>query len=209
MTRENLAFLIGGLAFGALIGAGLFNAIDKAPQLAAGAAPANSMPSPAGPRSPTQVGPGGAEGGAPMMAEINGLKRRLQQDGNDLPALHRLGDIYYEAAMWEQAGGYYERALALEPDSANVMTDLGVCYRGRQQFEQALELFARAQAADASHWESLFNTAVVAGFDLGRFDLAMATVEKMEALANPVPRLAELRAALEQARQSAGTPGGP
>ena len=209
MTKENLAFLISGVAFGVLIGAGLFNAIDKVPQLDAGAGPANSMPSPAGPRSPTQVGPGGAEGGAPMMAEINALKRRLQQDENDLSALRRLGDIYYQAAMWEQASGHYERALALDSSNPNVMTDLGVCYRGQQQFERALELFAQAQAADSGHWESLFNTAVVAGFDLGRFDRAMAAVEAMEALANPVPQLAELRAALEQARQSAGTTGGP
>ena len=205
MTKENLAFLIGGLAFGVLIGAGLLNAIDQAPQLDAGPAAMNSMPSPAGPRAPTQVGPRGAEGGAPMMAEINALKQRLQEDPDDLTVLQRLGDIYYQAAFWEQASGYYERALTIEPDSPNLMTDLGVCYRGQQRFDQALELFARAQALDANHWESLFNTAVVAGFDLGRFDTAMAAVEAMEALASPVPRLSELRAALEQARQSAGT----
>jgi tetratricopeptide (TPR) repeat protein len=208
MTRENLAFLIGGLAFGVLLGAGLLNAIEQAPQLDIPATTSDSMPAPAGPRAPNQVGPGGAEGGAPMMAEINTLKQRLQEDGNSLAVLRRLGDIYYEAAMWEKAAGYYERALVVEPDSPNLMTDLGVCYRGQQQFDRAMELFVRAQSADASHWESLFNMAVVAGFDLGQFDRAMAAIEAMDALAEPVPRLAELRAALEQAREAAGTQDG-
>jgi tetratricopeptide (TPR) repeat protein len=208
MSRENLAFLIGGFAFGVLIGAGLLNAIDSAPQLEAVAIAANAMPAPAGPLAPTQVGPGGAEGGAPMMAEINALKQRLEDDGNDLASLRRLGDIYYEAAMWERAGGYYERALALEPDNPNLMTDLGVCYRGQQEFERALALFTRAQAVDPDHWESLFNMAVVTGFDLGRFDQAMSAIEAMESLADSVPRLVELRDALDQARRSSVTSGG-
>jgi tetratricopeptide (TPR) repeat protein len=203
VKRENLAFLIGGFAFGVLFGFALVSVIKSAPQLEIAGSGQRAAPSPAGPMAPTQVGTAGAEGGAPMMAEINALKRRLQESAEDVEALIRLANIYHDVAMWEQAVGYYERALAFRPDNADLLTDLGVCFRGLQEFDRALEQFDRARAADSAHWQSLFNTAVVTGLDLGQFDRALEVVASMEAMSPAPPRLAELRHALEQARATA------
>jgi cytochrome c-type biogenesis protein CcmH/NrfG len=208
LNRENLAFLFGGFAFGVLFGYALVHAVGNQPALDAGAAQAAGMPAPAGPAAPTQtVGTSGAAGGAPMMAEINALKRRLQEDPRDAAALKRLANIYHDVAMWDQAVGYYERAVELTPDDPDLITDLGVCYRGQRQFERALEMFERAASLDAGHVQSRFNSAVVVGFDLGRYDDALEIVASLEAAAGSVPRLGELKAALEQAK-SAGASGG-
>ena len=209
MNREQAAFLIAGLLFGVLIGVGTYHALRTTPDLTA-VAEAETAPDPRGPRAPTQSAGPNAEGGAPMVAKVNELKRRLESDPQDRPVLLALANIYHDAAMWEPAAGYYERALELkvEPD---VLTDLGVCYRGLRQYERALELFGQASALDPGHWQPLYNSAVVAGLDLGRFDEAVRALDAIAAI-RPVPaglesaRLEQLRTALEHARSAAQPP---
>ena len=202
MKKENLAFLAAGLAFGFLFGFGLFNAMDNAPAPGNTGTPAGGMGAPAGPRAQAPANPNQG-GGAPMVAEINALKRVLQENPEDTTALVRLANMHQDAAMWEQAIGYYERAVAVTPDDPNLITDMGVCFRNLQQFDRAMELFDQAQAHDPSHWQSLFNIVIVAGFDLGQFDRANAAMAAMEAMNPQPPRLDELKHALEQAQAAA------
>lgn len=196
MSKENLAFLFGGFAFGLLIGYGLFHAIETSPDLAAAGA-AGSAARPAGPMAPTQAGPG-MGGSAPMVAEVNALKGRLQEKPDDVAALVRLANIYHDVSMWEQAITYYERALEFRPDDPNLMTDAGICFKALGQFDRALVLFDQARAAAPDHWQSLFNKVVVAGFDLDRFDLAVEAMEQLEAMEPPPPQTDQLRHALDQ-----------
>jgi len=207
VKKDNLAFLLVGLAFGALVGFGLYHGVATRPDTEA--APA-SMAGPAAPRgtqAPTQVGGPNTGGGAPMMAEINALKRALQADPDNQEALLRLANLFHDAGMFEQAAGYYERVVEIAPQNPNVLTDLGVCYRGMRQFDRALEKFAEARAVDPQHWQSLFNTAVVAGFDLGQYDVADAALDSIEALDPPPADLDrthvdQLRQALEESKSS-------
>jgi tetratricopeptide (TPR) repeat protein len=150
--------------------------------------------------APTQTG-AGAE--APMVAEINELKRRLQENPQDLSAATRLANLHHDVQMWDQAAVFYEKAVALSPDDPDLLTDLGVCYRALDRFGDALEMFSRAQAADPDHWQSLFNTAVVAAFDLGEYDRALEALEPLERKVPPLPRVTELRQAVERARDGA------
>lgn len=145
-----------------------------------------------------------------MVARVNQLKRMLQENPEDVRILRALADIYYDAAMWRQAAGYYERAAEIEPNP-DVLTDLGVCYRGLQQYDQALETFARAQELDPRHWQSLYNTVIVAAHDVGRFDLAEQALAAMAAI-DPLPpgldaaRLQQLRESVAALAQAAGQP---
>ncbi|MCP3978561.1 MAG: tetratricopeptide repeat protein [bacterium] len=206
MKKDQLAFLLGGLTFGILIGVGLFNAIsaepalDATPQNAPVAAPAGQVPR-------TQVGPSGADGGAPMVREINELKRRLQQDPDDLALLTRLAGIYFDVSMWEQARGYYERAIEIAPADPDLMTDLGTCYRGIRQYDKAVELFEQAHEIDPQHWQSLFNLAVVAVFNTEDYERAQDAVAALEAMNAPAQNLPQLRQALAD-RLSAPASGG-
>lgn len=198
MQREHLMFLIGGLAFGILIGFGSYHAIHGAPALAQAPVDGGQIPSPQGPPAATQIGPN-AQGGAPMVATVNRLKRMLQESPDDEQVLLKLANLYYDAAMWEPAAGYYERVVALTPPSADLLTDLGSCYRGLRRFDEALATFERASKLDPAHWQSLYNTVVVAGFDVNRLDLASEALETMESID---PRPAELgRGRLERLRE--------
>lgn len=233
MKKEHAAFLIGGIAFGVLFGYGLFNALEEQPGAAAAPGGGASIPAPAGPAAPTQS-PGG---GAPMVAEVNELKRVLQQDPANLGALIRVGQLYgsigmwesvdpffeqaveaapgnaelplrlanflHDARQWERAIAFYDRALEFRPDDPNVLTDKGICLRGVGRFEEALEVMAKAHQADPAHWQSLFNSAVVAGFDLGRFDAAEAALDRLEQIKPDAPGLRELRQRLADAERGA------
>ena len=185
-------FLFGGLAFGILIGFGSYHAIHRGPSLAQAPVDGGQVPSPQGPPAATQIGPN-AQGGAPMVATVNRLKRMLQESPDDEQVLLKLANLYYDAAMWEPAAGYYERVVALAPPSADLLTDLGVCYRGSRRFDDALATFERANKLEPTHWQSLYNTVVVAGFDVNRFGLAIEALDAMESI-DPRP------AGLDQAR---------
>ena len=192
-----MAFLFGGLAFGFLLGFGLFRAIDTRPGRAADPAAAGEIPSPMGPAAPTQTVGGG---GAPMMAEINALKDRVVKDPKDVQAWSRLANIYQDAGMFEPAVSFYQRAIDLAPNDANLLTDTAICYQELKQFDKALEILERAQKADPSHWQSLYNIVVVAGIRMGRFDRADAALARLQQIHPDTPNLAELRRALDKAR---------
>lgn len=232
MKKEHLAFLVGGLAFGVLFGYALFVAVENSPGAARGSA-SDSIPGPAGPPAPTQI----VDGGAPMMREINELKRQLQDDAGNLAALLRLGDLYRTVGMWEQAEQYYSRAVEVDPedrdlkkglahlfheaerwdlavkyyslvledarDDPDLLTDLGVCFRELGQYDRALELFNEARTHDDTHWQALFNTVVVAGFNLDRLDDAETALELLERVKPDAPGLERLREALRERRISA------
>ncbi len=205
MNKDHIAFLFAGLAFGALLGFGLFQAIASRPDLSGAAPGMAGIPAPQGPAAPGQFAGGGAAGpgGAPMVKRVNDLKRALQQNPKSLEVLVSLANLYHDAGIWPEAVSYYERAVAVAPNNPDLLTDLGISYRGVREFDRALENFGKAQQIDPSHWQSLFNTVVVAGFDLKKKDLAMEAMRSMEVI-QPRPaeltadRLAQLRQALEQ-----------
>jgi tetratricopeptide (TPR) repeat protein len=191
-----MAFLFGGLAFGFLLGFGLFRAIETRPGAARATAATGEIPSPMGPPAPTQT----VATGAPMMAEINALKDRITKDPKDLSAWARLANLYQDAGMYEPAVSFYQRALDLAPADANLLTDAAICYQELRQFDKALELLERAQKSDPSHWQSLYNIVVVAGLRMGRVERADAALERLQQIHPDAPNLAQLRAALGKAR---------
>jgi tetratricopeptide (TPR) repeat protein len=234
VKKDQLAFLIAGVAFGVLFGYALFNAVEKQPlNQAQGTPPPVSAPQPGGPPAPTQTG----GGSAPMMQEINALKQALQQDPDNLQAMLRLAGIYSQVGMWDQADplftraaeahpgdhklivdlahiyhdngrfegaiGYYRKALETTPDDPNLITDMGICFKELGDFGEALALFERAQGKDPTHWQSLFNIAVVSGFDLGRVDEAVQAVDKLQRVKPDAPGAAELREALLRKKSEA------
>jgi len=207
MKREQLMFLLGGLAFGILIGFGSYHAIHSLPSLDGSAAiPAGAAPPPA----PAPMNNPNAAGGAPMFKRVNELKRLLQEDPENVQILRELANLHYDAAMWQQAVDYYERIAKLEPNP-NVLTDLGASYRGVGKFDRALDAFARARAMDPSHWQSLYNIIVVAVSDIGRADIAREALDAMEAI-EPRPgeltdsQLQQLRHAVEAMANRAEQP---
>jgi hypothetical protein len=215
LRKDHLAFLFAGLAFGFLLGFGLFKAIETRPSAAESGTPAG-IPSPAGPAAPNaamggtpQAGGGAPQaggGGAPMMAEINALKERVTTNPSDADAWTRLGNIYHDAGMFDQAVQFYQRAAEIRPNDASVLTDAGICYQQLRQNDKALDMFERAQKADPSNWQSLYNTVVVAGLEMGLFDKADAALARLQQIRPDAPKLADLKQALDNARSAVPAP---
>lgn len=209
MKKDQLAFLIAGLAFGFVLGFGLFRAIQTRPG-ASTAEATTAIPGPAGPGAPTetmgagapQPGAPAAGGGAPMMAEINALKDRVAKNPKDADAWTRLANIYHDAQMFEPAIEFYKRAFELRPADASLLTDMGICYQQLRQNDKAIELFERAQKVDPANWQSLYNIVVVAGLGMGQFDKADAALAKLQQIRPDAPNLQDLKDALAKARSA-------
>src|SRR5262245_54476958 len=198
MRRDHLAFLLGGLAFGILIGFAFFRVLATRPGAVAEQAPAE-IPSPAGPAAPTQMGAGAGDGGdgggAPMLAEINALKERVRRDPDDAAAWTRLGGLYQQAGMPGPAAEFYERAVALKPGDAGLLNELGICYQAARRLEPALDAFQRAEKADPSGWEAIYN-AIITQAAMKRFKEARADLARLRALKPDAPSLDQLEQAV-------------
>ncbi len=110
---------------------------------------------------------------------IEQLQNRVVAKPDDVQAWIELGNLYFDSQRSQEAATAYERALAIRPDNANVLTDLGVMYRRLGQYEKALEQFAKAQRINPRHQTSFFNTGIVLYYDLGRTAEARVAWERV------------------------------
>ncbi|MFI5143417.1 MAG: tetratricopeptide repeat protein [Thermoanaerobaculales bacterium] len=128
--------------------------------------------------------------------ELNGL---LAKDPNNYDHLVQAGNVQYDMNDYIKAIDYYERARKIRDDSADVMTDLGVCYKETHKPQQALELFDRAADLNKTHWQSRYNAAVVRLFDLNDAAGARHELEQLRALKIATdPEVTKNLAGLEQ-----------
>lgn len=143
MNKENAAFLIGGLAFGALLGVGVYHTIATRPDAGASApAAVQQVPAPAA-GTQAAVGDGSS---APMMSRIEDLKSRVDENPGDLEAIMELVRLYHGVGMVDQAGQWYERAVAQRPDDAVLVSGLAHLYHDASRWEQAIRVYERALA---------------------------------------------------------------
>ena len=161
-----MGFLGGYLVFGYFGG----DAHPSAPLVAASAAPAPVSFNPGG-AMPGGM-PGGAQPAAPpsaeMQARINQIEGVVLADPKNHDAWVALGNDYFDTHQAQKAVVAYDRALALQPDDPNILTDQGVMYRNLGQPEKALANFQKANKLQPKHLPSLINIGVVYANDLGK-----------------------------------------
>jgi cytochrome c-type biogenesis protein CcmH/NrfG len=117
-------------------------------------------------------------------AQIVALQETVAKDPKNVTAWIELGNLLFDAQKIDDAINSYESALKLQPDNANVLTDLGVMYRKKGKAKEALALFNKAQVVNPKHEASLFNAGVVLMHDLNQPKEAKAAWEKLVQL-NP------------------------
>jgi Tetratricopeptide repeat len=159
-----------------------------------GAAAGGATPEGAG-GAPAGGAPGG---GAPMMAEVRDLQARIEKDPKDADAIRRLGDLNFDISNWQKARDLYSRYLEIRPGDPDVMTDLGVTYRGLKDYDRALQLFDQVSKAAPDHWQSRYNQVVVLAFDLNKMDAAKAALAELRRLQPNNDKVSELAAAVEK-----------
>lgn len=111
-----------------------------------------------------------------MIAE---LEKKAAANPQSAPDWINLANIYFDAMRPALAVKAYEHALALAPDNADVLTDLGIMYRETGQFEKAVDSFRKAIEINPGHENAMFNQGVVLATDLKRNAEAAAIWKKL------------------------------
>lgn len=93
--------------------------------------------------------------------EAETLKTLLEKDPDNVRALIRLGNIYFDTGQNEDAVNAYRKALVLNPKNADVRTDMGICLRRLKRADEAIEAFKEAIDANPRHYQSRYNLGLV------------------------------------------------
>lgn len=133
--------------------------------------------------------PGGAPGGfAPAppsqgtddkVARIAMAQELVAREPRNVLAWIQLGNDLFDTNQYQKAIDAYQRALELQPDNADVLTDQGVMYRAVAKYDNAVANFEKAQKVAPTHLQSLINLAVIYDADLKKPQKAVAALEKV------------------------------
>ena len=102
--------------------------------------------------------------------------RALQDIVNKEPANHnawvQLGHNYFDSNQPLEAIDAYDKALQLDGNDPNVLTDQGIMYRRIGWFDKAIANFIKANELNPNHPQSLFNLGLVYRDDLAEIEKA-------------------------------------
>jgi cytochrome c-type biogenesis protein CcmH/NrfG len=205
MNKNLLLGAAGGLLIGILVGytIGLSKGMSEAQKLL-GTAPlpvfdgAPSMPS----QMPQQM-PAGMPGGPPQAAPSAEVFQRIEmnqklvaRDPKLVGVWIQLGNDYFDSRQHQKAIDAYAKALALNPNNPDVLTDQGVMYRDTGRFDDAIAVFEKAGKIDPSHVQSAYNLGIVWANDKHDAAKAAAAFNKVISIAPTSPQATEARRAL-------------
>ena len=151
MKKETILFVVVALVAGFVIG---LLAGDKN---SGSGVPANSGV-PTGP--PPMVN---------LQQKIGELKNIVAADPNNFLAWVALGNEYFDRNQLMDSIQAYDKALEIQPNSPDVLTDQGVMFKRLGWFDRAIENFTKANEIDPAHATSIYNLGVVYRYDLQDF----------------------------------------
>lgn len=148
MKKENLLFIVMALIIGVLVGI-LVSKGDKQKDVAQVSMPAAPVPN--------------------NQQNIQMLERLVADDPGNRGAWVQLGHSYFDADQPVKAIEAYNKALAIDGNDPDVLTDQGVMFRRLGWYDRAVENFTRANELNPKHEQSLYNLGVVYRYDLQDF----------------------------------------
>ncbi len=98
--------------------------------------------------------------------DIQLLNDLLKTEPNNRSAWVQLGNKYFDNNNLMEAIDAYDKALALDDNDPDVLTDQGIMYRRVGWFDKAIKSFTKANQIDPNHLQSLLNMGIVYRFDL-------------------------------------------
>jgi len=116
--------------------------------------------------------PSAVQNAAPMInpadlnARIAEMEKVVAQDPKNQQAWVTLGNDYFDANNPQKSVQAYDKALALNPNDPNVLTDQGVMFRALGFFDKALANFEKANRLNPQHLQSLYNSGIVYAVDM-------------------------------------------
>jgi len=148
----------------------------------------------------------------PLMAQPQGLSEVAQRIAAARAALAKdpknaklwiaLGNDYFDTHQAQLSVDAYAKALELEPNNPDVLTDQGVMFRELKKFDLAVANFEKANRINPQHVQSIYNAGVVYGFDLHNTPKAVEAFNKVIAADPSSPQAAQARTALQEFQQA-------
>jgi tetratricopeptide (TPR) repeat protein len=154
-------------------------------------------------------------GGGAFDQQIAMARQIAEQNPKSVQAWVSLGNLYFDAfkAVGDSQRALasidaYGKALAMEPNNPDVLTDQGVMYRDLRQYDKALANFLKANQIAPAHMQSLMNAGVVYA-DMGNDKKAEEMWLKVIATDRSGKFAPEAGVAIGNLRQRSGAPGMP
>ncbi|HWI41512.1 MAG TPA: tetratricopeptide repeat protein, partial [Verrucomicrobiae bacterium] len=140
-----------------------------------------------------------AGGGSPADYEkrIAEAQKIVARDPKNFEAWVMLGNDYFDTSRPQKAIEAYGKALELNPNSPNILTDQGVMYRQVGWYDKALENFQKAQQIDPKHIQSLYNIGIVYRQDLKQPEKALKPWSRILEIDPASPTAAQVRPTVE------------
>lgn len=142
--------------------------------------------------------PMGAGSPTDYQARIAEAEKLVARDPKNRQAWVQLGNDYFDTDQTQKSISAYGKALELDPNDPNVLTDQGVMYRKMGWFDKAIANFEKANQIDPRHAQSLMNIGVVYSTDLKQPDKAIAAWNRYLTIDSTSPTAQQVKGMIEQ-----------
>lgn len=142
--------------------------------------------------------PSGAGSPTDYTQRIAQAEKIVAQDPKNLNAWISLGNDYFDTEQAQKAINAYSKALEIEPNNPNVLTDQGVMFRKVGWYDKALANFERANKIDPNHLQSLYNAGIVYAADLKQPEKAKLYWDAYLKLDSNSPTASQIKSLMEQ-----------
>ncbi len=177
MKKETILFAVVALVVGVLVGVIFTNA-----------------------RKNDSNAPTGQIASAPAVntgQKISMLEGIVAKEPGNRNAWVQLGNEYFDSNQPMKSIDAYDKALAINANDPNVLTDQGIMFRKVGWFDKAVSAFEQANKVDRTHAQSLFNLGVVYRYDLQNYPMAKKTWESYLKINPSGPGADQVRAELD------------
>ena len=108
-----------------------------------------------------------------IQARIFSNSQIVAREPKNLTAWKQLGHDYFDTHQPQKSVDAYAKALALDPNNPDVLTDQGIMYRELKAYDKAIANFEKSAKLNPKHTQSLFNLGVVYAHDLKQNEKAI------------------------------------
>ena len=89
------------------------------------------------------------------------LLKQLKSDPKNSALLYQIGNLYYDAQLYQEAVKYYQQSLEIDPKGTDVRTDMATAYHLMGQPDRAIQEYDAVLKIDGKHANALFNEGMV------------------------------------------------
>ena len=105
------------------------------------------------------------------------LERVVRARPQSVDALNASANIAWLQCRWQDAENFFRRALEIQPGTAALWANLGLCLHDAANFDLATQALQRALQIDPRHLDALLNSATVS-IDRGQLDAGEALLQQ-------------------------------